>query len=87
MSLPNDIYPDSRSARMKPGDRVIWVRSPGRSFLTGWRVERIPGVVERIWRRRVGIRVRLGGIEKLAVVDPDNLLPEGCYDDPASLPK
>ena len=46
---------------MKPGDRVIWLRSPGRSFLTGWRIERIPGVVTRISRHRVMISVRLAG--------------------------
>jgi len=78
---------DIRGVAMKPSDRVIWLRSPGRSFLTGWRVERIPGVVERVWRRRVGIRVRLDGIEKLAVVDPDNLLPEECNRAPASSPE
>src|SRR5437773_5668119 len=25
-----------------PGDRVIWLHSPGRSFLTGYSVEQIP---------------------------------------------
>ncbi len=72
---------------IKAGDRVIWLRSPGRSIQTGWRVERIPGIVEQVWRRRVGIRVRVGGIEKLAVVDPDNLLPEECNGTPASSPE
>jgi hypothetical protein len=62
---------------MQPGDRVIWLRSRGRSFLTGWRVERIPGVVERVLRCRVGIRVRLTGTEKVAIVNPDNLLSGG----------
>jgi hypothetical protein len=58
----------------KPGDRVIWVRSPGRSILEAWKVERIPGVVVSICRRRVKITVRLGETEKLAIVDPENLI-------------
>ncbi len=66
---------------MKPGDRVIWLRSPGRSIVTGWRVERIPGVVVRICRHRVGIRVRLGGIERFAIVDPENLIGEDGTND------
>ncbi len=41
---------------MKPGDRVIWIRSPGRTFLTDWRVERIPGVVVRVCPKRLRIR-------------------------------
>ena len=56
---------------MKPGDRVIWLRSPGRSFLTGWRVEAISGVVVRVCPRRVRIRVRVGG------VDPENVIGDG----------
>jgi hypothetical protein len=28
----------------------------------------------RLCRRRIGIRVRLSGIEKLAIVDPENLI-------------
>lgn len=61
---------------MKPGDRVIWLRSPGRSFLTGWRVQQIPGVVERVCGRRIRIRVRLAGSEKLVTVNPENVLSE-----------
>ncbi len=59
---------------MKPGDRVIWIRSPGRSFLTGWRVQRIPGVVVRICRVRVRIRVRVDGRERVVGVAPDNVI-------------
>ncbi len=59
---------------MKPGDRVIWLRSPGRSFLTGWRVRAIPGKVVRVCRRRIRIKVRLAGSEKLVTVDPENVL-------------
>jgi hypothetical protein len=59
---------------MKPGDRVIWLRSPGRSFLTGWRVSAIPGEVVRVCRRRIRIKVRLAGSEKLVTVDPENVL-------------
>ncbi len=61
---------------MKPGDRVIWLRSHGRSFLTGWRVQAIPGEVVRICRHRIRIRVRLGGDERLVLVDPENVLSE-----------
>jgi len=59
---------------MKPGDRVVWLRSPGRSFLTGWRVQAIPGVIIRFCRRRLRIRVNLRGREKIVSVDPENVL-------------
>jgi hypothetical protein len=59
---------------MKPGDRVIWLRSPGRSFLTGWRVQSVPGVIVRVCRRRLRIRVNLRGRERVVNVDPENVL-------------
>ena len=59
---------------MKPGDRVIWLRSPGRSFLTGWRVQSIPGVIVRIYRYRISIRVSICGRERIVCVDPENVL-------------
>ena len=59
---------------MKPGDRVIWLRSPGRSFLTGWRVQSVPGVIVRVCRRRLRIRVNLRGRERNVNVDPENVL-------------
>lgn len=59
---------------MKPGDRVIWLRSPGRSFLTGWRVQAIPGEIVRVCRRRLRIRVELRGRERVVNVDPENVL-------------
>ena len=59
---------------MKPGDRVIWLRSPGRSFLTGWRVQAIPGEIVRVCRRRLRIRVNLRGRERVVNVDPENVL-------------
>lgn len=59
---------------MKPGDRVIWLRSQGQSFLTGWRVETIPAEVLRVCRQRIWIRVRQDGKEKHYNVDPENLL-------------
>jgi hypothetical protein len=59
---------------MQPGDRVIWLRSPGRSFLTGWRVEEIPGTVVRVCPHRVKIRVLQDMREKTVNMDPDNLL-------------
>ncbi len=58
------------------GDCVIWLRSEGRSFLTGWRVQRISGVVEQICRTRIRIRVRIGGKEKVVNVVPENLMSE-----------
>ena len=61
---------------MKPGDRVIWLRSPGRSILAGWRVEAIPGIIVRVCRRRVRLRVRLAGREKVVSVDPENVIRE-----------
>lgn len=48
---------------MKPGDHVIWLHSPARSFLTGW-----------VYRRRIRIRVRLKGREKLLNVRQDNVI-------------
>lgn len=59
---------------MKPGDPVIWLRSPGRSFLTGWRLQQVPGVIVRVCRSRIMIRVQLAGAEKVVIVDPENLL-------------
>jgi hypothetical protein len=59
---------------MKPGDRVIWLHSPRHSFLTGWRLERIPGEIVRISRRRIRIRVWLRGEERFVSVDPENVL-------------
>jgi hypothetical protein len=58
---------------MKPGDRVIWLRSPGRSFLTGWRLQEVPGVIVRLCGHRIRIRVQLDGGEKVINVDPENL--------------
>ena len=59
---------------MKPGDRVIWLNSPRRSFLTGWRLQRIPGVIEQVYQNFIRIRVRLEGREKLVNVRRDNVL-------------
>jgi hypothetical protein len=61
---------------MKPGDRVIWLRSPGRSFLTGWRVEAVPGVVIRVCRQRIRIKVDVAGCETIVNVDPENVMYE-----------
>jgi hypothetical protein len=61
---------------MQPGDHVIWLRSPGRSFLTGWRLMEIPGVVVRVCPRRIKIKVFLDAKEKTVNVNPDNLI---CY--------
>ena len=59
---------------MKPDDRVIWLYSPGRSFLSGWRRQEVPGVIVRICRSRIRIRVRLGGRDKIVSVDPENVI-------------
>ncbi len=59
---------------MKPGDRVIWLHSPGCSFLTGWRLQRIPGVIIRICKRRIRVKVQLSGMEKLVNVSPENAI-------------
>ena len=61
----------------KPGDRVIWPRSPGRSFLTGRRLMQIPAIVVRVCPRRIKIRVFLDNREKTVIVDPDNLIISG----------
>jgi hypothetical protein len=60
--------------RMHPGGRVVWLRSPGRSFLTGWRVEEIPGTVVRVCIRRVKIRALRDARETTVNVEPDNLI-------------
>jgi hypothetical protein len=59
---------------MKPGDHVIWLRSPGRSFLTGWKVAQIPATVVRVCPRRIKIRIFLNAKEKTVTVDPDNVI-------------
>ena len=59
---------------MKPGDRVIWLRSPRRSFLTGWRVQRVPAILVRICACRARIMIRVDGIQKMITVDMDNLM-------------
>jgi hypothetical protein len=68
---------------MKPGDRVIWLRSPGRSFLTGWRVEQIPGTVVRVCPCRVRICINVSGMEKTISVAPENLMSD--QDEPTSV--
>lgn len=59
---------------MKPGDRVIWLYSKKRSFVVGYRVERIPGVIVRACKRRIRLKVRLLGAEKLVNVSPENVI-------------
>ena len=62
------------ASQFKAGDRVIWVRSPGRSILEAWKVEQIPGVVVGVCQHRVKICVRFGDTERLITVDPENLI-------------
>jgi hypothetical protein len=59
---------------MQPGDQVIWLRSPGRSFLSGWKVTHLPATIVHVCLRRVKIRVFLEAHEKTVNVDPDNLI-------------
>ena len=63
---------------LRPGDRVVWLCSPGRSFLTGWRVAQIPAIVVRVCPRRIKIKVLSDAREKTVNVDPDNLM--GCQE-------
>ena len=63
---------------MKPGDHVIWLYSKKRSFVVGWRLQRIPGVIIRICRRRIRLKVKLLGVEKLVNVSPENVI---CNED------
>jgi hypothetical protein len=58
---------------MKAGDQVIWLRSEGRSILTGWRVQAIPGVVVRNCKHRLRIRVTMKGQERVVNVHPENV--------------
>jgi hypothetical protein len=59
---------------MKPGDHVIWLYSKKRSFVVGCRVQRVPGVVIRTCKRRIRLKVRLLGIERLVNVCPENVI-------------
>ncbi len=59
---------------MKPGDRVIWLYSQKRSFIVGWRVQRVPAVIVRICRRR--IRLKVLGTQKIVNVSPENVISE-----------
>ena len=59
---------------MKPGDHVIWLYSKKRSFVVGWRLQRIPGVIIRVCRRRIRLKVKLLGVEKLVNVSPENVI-------------
>ena len=60
--------------RMKPGDRVIWIYSPKRSLLKGWRLQRIPGEIVRIHRQKIRIRVWMRGNLRCVNVYPENVL-------------
>ncbi len=60
--------------QMKPGDSVVWLRSLGRSILTGRRVAEIPAIVVRVCSHRIKIKVFVSEREKTINVDPDNLI-------------
>ncbi|MGD0310427.1 MAG: hypothetical protein ABSC02_14215 [Acidobacteriota bacterium] len=59
---------------MKPGDHVIWLYSKKRSLVVGWRLQRVPGVIIRVCRRRIRLKVKLLGVEKLVNVSPENVI-------------
>ena len=59
---------------MKPGDRVVWLYSKKRSFVTGYRLQRIPGVIMHVCKRRIRLKVKLLGVEKLVNVRPENVI-------------
>ena len=72
MPTPSEI----RNCRMKEGDRVIWLYSKKRSFVVGCGVQRVPGVIVRVCRRRIRLKVRLLGTGKLVNVSPNNVICE-----------
>ena len=59
---------------MKPGDRAVWLYSKKRSFVTGYGLQRIPGVIIRVCRRRIRLKVKVLGVEKLVNVSPENVI-------------
>ncbi len=61
---------------MMPGDRVIWLYSKKRSVVVGYRVQRVPGVVIRLCRRQIWLKIQLSGKEKLVKVSPENVICE-----------
>jgi len=68
---------------MKPGDRVIWLYSRKRSFVVGCGMRRVPGLVIRACKRRIRLKVKLLGTEKLVNVCPENVI---CEEDGGSAP-
>ena len=62
------------STQMKPGDRVIWLYSKKRSFVVGCGVQRVPGVIIRVCKRRIRLKVLLPGSERLVNVNPENVI-------------
>jgi hypothetical protein len=44
-------------------------------------VQRIPAIVDRACHRRIRIRVKLGGNEKLIRVEPENLMRDHEFSD------
>jgi len=59
---------------MKPGDRVMWLYCKKRSFVTGYGLQRIPGVIMHICKRRIRLKGKLLGVEKLVNVRPENVI-------------
>lgn len=59
---------------MKPGDRIVWLYSKKRSFVTGYRLQRIPGVIIHVCKRRIRLKVKPLGVEKLVNVSPENVI-------------
>ena len=61
---------------MKPAECLIWLYSRKRSFVAGRGAQRVPGVIVRVCRRRIRLKVRLLGTDKLVNVSPDNVICE-----------
>jgi hypothetical protein len=62
---------------LQPGDRIIWLRCPGRSILSGAKIEEMPGVVVRICKYRLRILAHQEGQRRIVNVNPDNVLTSG----------
>ena len=52
----------------------MWLYSKKRSFVTGYRLPPIPGVIIRVCRRRIRLNVKLLAVEKLVNVSPENVI-------------
>jgi len=42
--------------------------------VVGWRLQRVPGVIIRVCKRRIRLKVEILGVEKLVNVRPENVI-------------